>query len=817
MTSAPQILIVDEDAGHRGALAGALREAGLDTLEAPDVAHALAAIAATRPGLVLCGLPVDEAVDLRTLAGAADATAGDFTLVVLVDGDDEVERAFDGGADDVLRKPQRPAELRRAELLGRVRSHLRHRHHLEELGRKEHDAQVMVELTQALASSLDFREILFTVVRRIADVVRVDRVSIVLAPEDAKVGYVVAASDDEQLANLRIDLAKYPEIQQVLRTRAALAIPDVATHPVLDGVRDDVARTGLASLSLLPIVWEEQAMGVLFLRAASTRGPLTPREVGFCQVVANATAVALRNARVMQSLRDETQQVTFARFEAERRSRALKRYADYFVSAADGLAALDTEGRLLFGNPRAFELVGYEEQDLLAHKLREIVHPDDVARARALSAGFARGEFPRGVDLRVRRKDGAERTLNFSFSPLIDGEGAVLFSFRDVTEERATAAELTQTKEFLESLIDASVDPIVAADMRGTILLFNTGAERVYGYAAADVVGTMSVARLYPKGGAHEVMRLLRAPQHGGVGRLTSLRCDAVDAAGAIIPISLSAAIVYDGAEAVATFGIFTDLRDKLRAEERLAQAQEKLAVTEKQALIAELAGTAAHELNQPLQCVMAYADMLVRKLPQGGSEQHYARTVVGEAERMKDIVRKIGKITKYETKSYVGAQRILDLDKAVGDTRESEPGRLTSSWPPAPAPARPSQPPLESLPRPSATPTDDLPRRSQLPPGGFPRPSQSPPSGLRRPAPLGLEGGAGAFPVEGASRASQLPPGGFARPSQSPPPAHEPAPRAPSAVFKRPSSPGREVAPDEVGGTDPSTPPLPPKEGGGT
>jgi hypothetical protein len=42
----------------------------------------------------------------------------------------------------------------------------------------------------------------------------------------------------------------------------------------------------------------------------------------------------------------------------------------------------------------------------------------------------------------------------------------------------------------------------------------------------------------------------------------------------------------------------------------------------------------------------------------------------VNEAERMAEIVRKIGKITKYETKSYVGAAKILDLDKASEETQ---------------------------------------------------------------------------------------------------------------------------------------------------
>ena len=47
--------------------------------------------------------------------------------------------------------------------------------------------------------------------------------------------------------------------------------------------------------------------------------------------------------------------------------------------------------------------------------------------------------------------------------------------------ERIVSSELRKTKEFLESLIEASVDAIVAADLSGTIILYNKGAERIYG------------------------------------------------------------------------------------------------------------------------------------------------------------------------------------------------------------------------------------------------------------------------------------------------------------------------------------------------
>ncbi len=673
MAGFAEILVIDDLQERREAVVSAIgrREGGPAGIvhQAATLAAALAHLETDPAAVVLiaCGSrPEEELSALRSLRVAVPAQT--TTVLAVAHADVDARSLFEAGADDLVRWPREAEELR-----FRTRAHLRVAETIAELADKERDAKALLELTQTLSSSLDFSEILYTVVRRIADVVNVDRVSIVLAPENEPLsfGYVVAASDNQDITNLRIELDKYPEIVEVLRTRSSLTIRDAATHPVLEGVRDAVPQDLLGALTLLPIMWQDEAMGVLFLRAPPSRGALRAREVEFCQIAANATAVALRNARVMQTLRDQTQQVNFARFEAERRLRALKRYANLFTSAADGLVAVDQNGQLLFANPRAFEISGLTEADLRGKPLLQLLAPGDRLRMLRIWRGVRQtGSYPRDVDLRVQL-GGGTRTFNCSFSALLEGDGAVLFSFRDVTKDRATAAELAKTKEFLESLIDASVDAIIAADMRGRILLFNTGAEHIYGYAQAEVIGKMNVTELYPPGMAKDVMRMLRAPGHGGPGRLEPIRFDALDRHGRRVPITLSAAMILDETgRPYATVGIFTDLREKLRVEERLQQAQEKLAVTEKQALIAELAGTAAHELNQPLTSVMGYAELLARKTTAGTPEHRAASVIVKEAERMADIVRKIGKITKYETKSYVGAQKILDLDRAAGEDK---------------------------------------------------------------------------------------------------------------------------------------------------
>jgi PAS domain S-box-containing protein len=641
------VLVVDDDAVSRHVLVQALASAGFAHVAVGSGTEALAVVDKIRPSIILLDLvmPAPDGYQVLRILRAREETR-DLPVVALtaLDAHDEIARAFEAGADDFVKKP-----FRAVELVARLRGQLRLRRAMVELAQKEKDAQTILELTQTLASNLDFRGILFTVVARIAEVAGVDRVSIVLVREAGQVGYVVAASDDEHLRDLPIDLANYPEIQQVLSSGQPLVIPDAATHPLLEIVRHDAHARAFSSLAILPILYEGKPMGVLFLRAKQTLA-FGDHEIALC-----------RTARVLQSLRDQTQQVTVARFEAERRLRSLQRYADFFESSADGIVVIDVEGRLLFSNPKARAITGHAEGELRGRPLGELFAPEDAARARALRQGFARGEYPQQIDLRIVCKDGHVATLSLSFNSVLREEGVVLCSFRDVTQERAVEAELKQTKDFLQRVIDASVDAIISADMKGRVLLFNRAAERVCNTTQAEMLGT-DVRRMYPEKLASEIMRSMRK----GNGRIEGLRTEILDSKGFHVPVLLSAALIMEGDQAVGSVGIFTDLRERVHMEQRLAAAQEQIRAQERQAIIAELAGAAAHELNQPLTSVMGYAELLKRRLVNDATSSNAADVIFNEAERMAEIVRKIGKITKYETKSYVGRARILDLDKAT-------------------------------------------------------------------------------------------------------------------------------------------------------
>ena len=347
-----------------------------------------------------------------------------------------------------------------------------------------------------------------------------------------------------------------------------------------------------------------------------------------------------------------------------------RQYAKTFASMAPGIVVVGPDLSMVFANLRSYEIVGHREETISSNDIGQVVSAEDLPRVRE---ALTQRQFPRGMDIELVRRDGTKIVCSASFAPLIGAEDHTVISFEDVTDLRETERELIKTMEFLESLIDASVDAIIATDMEQRVVLFNPSAERISGRHVSDALGSVTLEVLLGRASAELVTQRLLASEHGGEGRLEPTMLDLLDIHGTRIPVQLSASLIYEHGEPSAIVLIFADLRDRIRVEERLAEAQKKLAFTEKQGVLAELAGTAAHELNQPLTSMMAYAELLLRQSEPDSTGAKAARVLIREAERMAEIVRKIGKITRYETTSYVGHQKIFDLDRAADAS--SDPG----------------------------------------------------------------------------------------------------------------------------------------------
>jgi len=486
-------------------------------------------------GIVLFDLPASARGDGAGPIAAlrCDAALADVPVVAIVDdGDDaSIRDALGAGADDFVRVGHLDRELPLRLAVQRRAWEIR-----TELRRRERDLRSLVELTRSFAGALDAGALLPDVTRRLAEALGLRRCSLVLTDERGEQGTVIATSDDDTVERRPIELAKYPEIREALRTRRAVVVEDAARHPLLDPVKDAVSAAGMGAMAVLPLALEEEILGVLFLRApaAEARRTFSLRELEFAAAVANATAVALRNARSVAGIQSRVE-------EAEARARALGQYAEIYENVSDGIALVDRRGTLRAANPAALAIFGREAAAVQGRPMAEALRGADGTLA-ALIERAAGGEVARSVGLQATRADGAAIHVEIGAAPLDDR--LLVLSLRDVTEQK--------------------------------------------------------------------------------------------------------------------------------RIEAELSAAREKLEEAQRQAMIVELAGAAAHELNQPLTSVLGYAELLQRRLEPGSAAARFVSIIVREAERMAEVVRKIGRITRHETRPYVGDTRIVDLERAGGGDRET-------------------------------------------------------------------------------------------------------------------------------------------------
>lgn len=603
-------------------------------------------------------------------------TKSDQAVVVLNE-PSELDRRLEAyrlGVDEVLVWP-----LQRRELVTRLGFVVQRRHDLRSRLIDRRDLDALLDLSESLMGARDIEDSLHEISSRMAEVMSSERCSIIVLDEDERYGYVVAASDDATVRRLRIPVAEgYPEIQEVVRTASPLVIDDVEHDPIFDEIRDKLRGKSLGNTALFPVLLEGRVQGVLHLRGADVRKrELSKRQLRFGTIIANVVAIALRNARTYQHIRARAERVASARVKAEQKIRDLQKYQRFFDLSGDGIVIVDGRGNILFANREAQSILGFSSQDITRLAFRDLVAPNARGVLDELLTGFAAGRHRRHLDLAIVRSSGEVAVLSLSTASLdseSDGaevpsaEVATIVSIRDVTETRRIETELRKTTEFLQNLIESSADAIIASDIRGRILIFNGGAERITGYTRAEAVGKLNAAALYEAGVAQRIMQRLRADENG---RFYAAREALLSKTGERIPIGIRAALIFDKGREVATVGIFSDLRQQIDMEERLSAAQKRLEITERQAGAVEVAGAAAHELSQPLTAIVGSAELLLRKVDADSPLRRSLERVLSESERMAGILKQISQITKYRTKPYLGDTQIVDLEASSGGEEE--------------------------------------------------------------------------------------------------------------------------------------------------
>jgi len=231
------------------------------------------------------------------------------------------------------------------------------------------------------------------------------------------------------------------------------------------------------------------------------------------------------------------------------------------------------------------------------------------------------------------------------FSPILDENGEVVYvmeSVRDITRLKTLEKVLRKTQLFFEKLIQSSAMAIVAADSFGEILLMNPMAEELFGYVAEYAMHHIPTDKLYPLGVAKEIMKQLRTERHGSKGKVAGIRTTIINKDGLEIPVELTASIIYEEGEEIATMGIYQDLRDRLEVEQRLVETRSQLAQSEKMASIGQLAAGVAHELNNPLTSILFDANMILEGCTADDANSESLELIIDDVYRCRDIVKNL-------------------------------------------------------------------------------------------------------------------------------------------------------------------------------
>jgi len=182
--------------------------------------------------------------------------------------------------------------------------------------------------------------------------------------------------------------------------------------------------------------------------------------------------------------------------EVQRAEFAQSALENLFDVSPDAIFVTDAQGMIRGANPRAAELFGYAQAELLGLPIESLVperfrgrHPrhreNYNAHPRARQMGAA-------LNLFARRKDGTEFPVDIMLKPMETAAGPIVLSFvRDTTEQQRAQQALRRADLQLRSLVESVTDhAIYLLDRDGHVMTWNPGAEKIKGYASEEIVGS---------------------------------------------------------------------------------------------------------------------------------------------------------------------------------------------------------------------------------------------------------------------------------------------------------------------------------------